>query len=328
MLEEPLVLPVVQSGPGKGVVFPQLSEVLLPDFEHKGFVTVSVDAENCLFETEPEMTASVSHSEILALLDGHGNDTAFFDKPDLPIYLHQNGFMLREMVEELNEAASKPINSNEELTVLRFCDLKKDPYPDIIKKLSEGFEYIKKNSEELFEETLVSLKGITLVKGNRYVGSSDIWYHGIAVLNPDDTWTEITFADHIIHESAHTILHALNEITPVLYNPFEVNSFSPIRPDPRPVYGTLHATYVFMRLTQFFVDVSRLDTTSEEVMFRLNRHIKGFYDGMKVIAEFASFTTAGYELFKGMITYYNSLIKEYPNPAPEKYQNASRDYVI
>ena len=312
--------------PGNGMIFPQMDDIIAPELKHKGTVIVTLDKDSCIFSADGQEVA-LTVQNILDNLDGYRPEEEYYVDKSTGVYLHQTGAILRQMVSELNELASGPIHSDENLQVLPFCKLKKDIYPEIVDKLKQGYKYIRQYSEEIFEETNRSLKGITLVEGKRYVGSSDIFYHGIAVLNPDDTWTEITFADHIIHESAHTLLHAYNELAPILHNPFEVNNASPIRPDPRPIYGTFHATYVFMRLAQFFVQVAGSDQ-SEEVMFRLNRHIKGFYDGMKVIAEYANFTDSGYALFENMYAYYNELLKTHPSPDPEKFTNISRDYVI
>lgn len=310
----------------KGVYIPQISEDFLTDIKDFEFLNVNIDATESTF-TCNDFEKNIKNDDILKLVDGYFDQKDYLSGNKLPIYLHQSGYIVREMVEELNNIASAPINSNENLSVLRFCDLKNEKYQEIIQQLASGYKYIKQYSTELYKETLVSLKGITLLDGNRYVGSSDICYQGIALLNPDQTWTDVTFADHILHESAHTILHAYNEMNPIMYNPFEVNALSPIRPDPRPLYGTFHATYVFMKLTQFFTLVSKKDE-SEEVMFRLNRHLKGFYDGMEVIAEYAELTPAGFQLFKSMCDYYQELIKLYPSPDPKKYQNESKDYVV
>jgi hypothetical protein len=309
-----------------GVIFPQMDDIVAEELTHQGVVDVTVTKDACIFSANGQQV-EVAGQDILNNLDGYRPEEEFYVNKSTGIYLHQTGSVLRQMVSELDELASGPINSPENLEVIRFCNLRKDEYPGILEKLAAGYQYIEQYDNETFLETNCSLKGISILKGRRFVGSSDIWYHGIAVLNPDDTWTEVTFADHIIHESAHTLLHAYNELEPILYNPFEVNDSSPIRPDPRPIYGTFHATYVFMRLAQFFVQVVKKDE-SEEVLFRLNRHVKGFYDGMKVIAEYANFTESGYALFEKMYACYQEMRKLYPNPDPEKYTNISRDYVI
>ena len=327
----------------KGIHFMQLSDVVEEDFEHDGLINITLTKDNCILNSlEKEHPLDVKNS--LDLLDGYRKDEKYWLVPN-KVFLHQTGVQLLNMVQELNQIASGPVAADQELTVIEYETLFSEEYESILATLKNGYAYIKKYSSAIYDETCDSLRGITLLSGKRFVGSSDIWYHGIAVLNPDNSWSEITFADHLIHESAHTLLHKTNELDPLLLNPFELLNLSPIRQDPRPIYGTLHATYVFMKLTQFFESVEQslslekektadengekvLDPNVEEVLFRLNRHITGFYDGMLILAEYALFTPSGYNLFEEMNTYRESLVKRHPKPDYAQYQNASNDYVI
>ncbi len=324
-IDQPLDF-TLRAEPGSGFCLPQIDDIIAGDFQHNGWIDVRLTSTACIFSSGG-ITVSIPAGDILSNLDGYRPEDEFYVGRKGQAYLHQTGTVLRQMIAELDEQASAPIQSPENLQVIRFCGLKKDTYPGILQNLTEGYDYIKKCAEEIYKEVLVVIKGITIVSGRRFVGSSDIWYQGIAVFNPDDTWTPITFADHIIHEAAHLLLHASNEMHPVMHNPFELHNDSPIRPDPRPLYGTFHATFVFMRLAQFFEVVVASDQ-SEEVMFRLNRHIKGFYDGMKILSERAALTEAGRVLLTQMEEYQTRLKTIYPDPDPKKYENKSRDYVI
>lgn len=322
---------------GKGIRFIQLDNIIKKNLNHNGLVRIDMNKDECFLSCSGGVFP-IETKEILNQLDGYRKDKKFWIV-DKKVFLHQSGIILFNMVNELNLIASEPLSSNEELRIIKYNELFSVKYASIISTIKKGYKYIKKYAPSVYKETIDSLKGITLLNGKRFVGSSDIWYHGIALLNPDNSWSKITFADHLIHESAHTILHKINELTPLLLNPFDLLNVSPIRKDPRPLYGTFHATFVFMKLAQFFENVEEkipLDkkqenipkTDTEEVLFRLNRHIKGFYDGMQILAEHALFTNSGYRLFEEMNTYRIALLKRHPNPNYTKYQNAFSDYVI
>ena len=327
----------------KGIRFIQLGEVVEENFDHNGLIEIKLNKNQCTLSSLSE-DHSLDVKNVLNKLDGYRKEKKYWIVSD-KVFLHQEGIPLNEMIYELNQIASGPVADDQGLAVIEYEDLFSEKYENILKNLDNGYKYIKKYSMAIYNKTCDSLKGITLLRGKRFVGSSDIWYHGIAVLNPDDSWSEITFSDHLIHESAHTILHKINELDPILLNPFDMLNLSPIRKDPRPIYGTLHATYVFMNLAKFFESVEKsisskkgksskenkekpLDSNTEEVLFRLNRHIKGFYDGMEILAEYALFTPFGYNLFEEMNTYREALIKRHPSPDYTQYQNASNDYVI
>jgi HEXXH motif-containing protein len=283
--------------------------------------------ELLLFSLDEPLCIPLEH--VLCLVDGFHTDEKPNSVGETEIYLHQSGAVLREMVAELSETASGPVQQDEMLRVIPWDKLLTDPYNQaIMERLAEGTRYLQRYSEGSYQEVCAVMDGISLLTGGRFVGSSDIWYHGIAVLNPDDTWTEITFADHLIHEGAHIALHALNELMPVMYNPFEEGAPSPIRSDPRPLYGTFHATFVFMRLVQFFARIVDEGEVSEEVEFRYHRHLKGFYDGMDTLSKYADLTPSGQRVFGEMAEYHQELKKQMAKPQPEKFQNLARDYVI
>jgi hypothetical protein len=244
-------------------------------------------------------------------------------------YLHQNGSILLKMIDELNIQASIPIETNEEIRGINLRKLlEADYYKKILNKLIEGANLISETSPEVFKDIFTLMDYITIVTGGRYVGSSDIFYHGSSVFNPDDKWSDITFADHLIHEGAHLKLNAINELTPLLYNPFSYEAKSPIRKDPRPLYGVLHSTFVFLELVLFFELLQPKLKDNEEVNFRLNRHLKGFYDGMKSIESAADFTNDGYKLFKSMKYFEALFYKTHGIPNPKLFVNLANDYVI
>lgn len=250
------------------------------------------------------------------------------DKPNQiagsQIHIHTYGDVLKEYLLELTTVASAPVQRQENLELRS----KGDPTIEILKKkLADGIELLKKTGEQRYEEIEVLLKGIVLLTGRRFVGSSDITYHGIAFFNLDPDWSVYTFADHLVHEGAHILLHAANELTPFLRNPDFYSASSPIREDPRPLYGIFHSTYVFMRLVMLFKHFYA-DNTVDEVLFRLHRHLLGFYEGMQVLSKHALFTPEGAELFHGMMCVYDWFKRTLPAPSPNYYLRVGKDYVI
>ncbi len=57
------------------------------------------------------------------------------------------------------------------------------------------------------------------------------------------------FLDHITHETSHLVLHTLMNVDPLITNGHAQRFDAPIRPDPRPLYGIYHATFVLSRIT-------------------------------------------------------------------------------
>ena len=113
-----------------------------------------------------------------------------------------------------------------------------------------------------------------MLDGVPFVGGSDVACFGASFFSLAPEWSDLCYADHIVHEAAHQRFHAEFEVEPALVNPADVNWSSPIRSDPRPLEGSFHATFVFVRLAQFFERV--VDSCpSFDAMTRLHRHLLG-----------------------------------------------------
>lgn len=247
--------------------------------------------------------------------------------PGTRMFVHQRGDDLHEMLAELNRTASRPMGRDQALTLLRDQALEEDYAQRLISGFEGGARLLARHRPDLRVEVETMIDGITLVTGDRFVGGSDIWYQGIAVLNPDPEWSHVTYSDHLIHEGAHLLLHALNEVYPVLSNPQFVGAPSPIRRDPRPMWGILHSVFVFMRLVLYFQVVApRLG--SDECLFRQHRHLKGFYEGMDSLEAYAQWTETGAALFAGMRTAREVFKSTLPDPDPKFYKRVGKDYVV
>lgn len=195
-------------------------------------------------------------------------------------------------------------------------------------RLLAGLELIGLTWPELQREALTLTDSITLVDGYPFVGGSSITCYGATFFNLDPAWSDLAFADHIVHECAHQRLHAEVEVEPALANPQARSAASPIRPDPRPLEGILHATLVFLRLSLFLERVidGADGVDGHDSLTRFHRHVLGFYGGMKVLTNEAVFTEKGQELFELMAEERSRLKTVLPVPDPTLYNAIACDY--
>lgn len=192
-------------------------------------------------------------------------------------------------------------------------------------KLDSALDLIADTWSELYDEVLSLTSSITMLEGNPFIGGSDIVCFGASFFDLDPEWSVLAYADHVIHEAAHQRFHAEFESEPALLNPTSTQAPSPIRRDPRPLEGSLHATFVFMRLTQFMErivgsDVS-LDATS-----RLHRHFLGFQTGIDTLNTYAEFTERGKIFFEHMVQELDRMNTALPQPDPNVYNQIAVDY--
>lgn len=291
----------------------------------------SIEASGSLIEVELRPDEVVAASECLnrsTLSDGiDGATAATRCLGDGPIFFHQRGFPLFDMVADLSEIASAPVGQDEALTIISPDDFDGPEVAPIVANMAEGLNLLRRLAPESASEVEAVLDAVTLVTGRRFVGGSDIWYQGVAVLNPDVDWSPTTYTDHLVHEGAHLLLHAVNELNPLLRNPDAMGAASPIREDPRPLYGILHSTFVFMRLVMFFRRAAQA-IGSDEALFRLHRHLLGFYKGLTEIERFADFTPSGSRLFRGMLEAREDFAGSLPEPDPRYYRRIGKDYIV
>ncbi|MFE5595616.1 aKG-HExxH-type peptide beta-hydroxylase [Streptomyces sp. NPDC056549] len=194
-----------------------------------------------------------------------------------------------------------------------------------VERFAAGLDLIKNCWPDLYEETCALTDHFTLIRGTPFIGGSAIGCLGVSFFKLLPEWSDICFADHIVHEAAHQRLHVEFELEPALANGGFFGSASPIRRDPRPLYGVLHATFVFMRLSLFLERVIEIEY-SLEAERRLHRHVLGLYSGIEQLERHGEWNPRGAQLFSEMRVVADRLRKRIPSPDPELYTRLGPDY--
>ncbi|MFC3234958.1 aKG-HExxH-type peptide beta-hydroxylase [Streptomyces nitrosporeus] len=169
---------------------------------------------------------------------------------------------------------------------------------------------------------------VAALKGRHFVGGSDIVLYGASFLRLEATWSPLCFADHLTHEATHQLLHAKQEINPLLLNRDEVGVSSPIRFDPRPLYGTYHATFVFLRLARLMAAVLASADTQwhAEAEIRFHRHLLGLLQGLRIIKDHGVYSPEGQEELDSWIETARELQGLVGAPDARLYNQLDWDY--
>jgi len=109
-------------------------------------------------------------------------------------------------------------------------------------------------------------------------------------LHPDP----ITMAEALVHEFQHTKLNLLSYSDPLLENAFEPLFKSPIRPDPRPLWGILLAAHAFLPVAVMHRAFKDSAKSRLQEIDRDNR------EAMEMLRAHGRFTPAGAELFAAL----------------------------
>jgi HEXXH motif-containing protein len=97
--------------------------------------------------------------------------------------------------------------------------------------------------------------------------------------------------ESITHETSHLKMFAMMNVDPMLHNPHDGRYTSPLRSDPRPLYGIFQATFVLARLTRLYGRLALLGAADAPAQRAEQRG--RFQDGYQTLQRHAEFTAAG-----------------------------------
>ena len=187
------------------------------------------------------------------------------------------------------------------------------PPPDIAvacrEKIAAAFSILEAGDPALAGEIraligeIVLAVGVEDPKALTFDGASSFMLWGALVLNARGQKTVLEMAEALAHESGHNLLFGLCADGPLVENDDEARFASPLRPDPRPMDGIVHATYVTARMHRAVLQLEQSgvldDVGSAEARTSLISHRRAFAQGMEVIDQHARLTERGRAIMAG-----------------------------
>lgn len=124
-------------------------------------------------------------------------------------------------------------------------------------KITQALYFIKDNNIDFYNEIIEYIDTIYMTGGfnekNRVMRSGTNFYMwGMMFLYVDKVHTIPYYAEHIIHECAHTTLNLINGYDELVTNAPNEGFSAPFRKDLRPMIGIFHAYFVLNRVCLFF----------------------------------------------------------------------------
>jgi HEXXH motif-containing protein len=255
-------------------------------------------------------------------LDGHGR----YAISGTPISFWQTGYALQRIIAVYQRNLSRIHEDVKPYQLISPQEFETDGLcATFTERFAAGLELIRSCWPELYDETCVLTDYFTLIHGVPFIGGSSISCLGVSFFKLFPEWSDVCFADHIVHEAAHQRLHVEFEIEPALTNGDFTGTISPIRPDPRPLHGVLHATFVLLRLSLFFERMMEAKP-SLEAERRFHRHVLGLYRGLEQLERYARWNPRGEHLYSLMCRQANRLRTVLPRPSADYYDKLGPDY--
>jgi HEXXH motif-containing protein len=171
------------------------------------------------------------------------------------------------------------------------------------RRIQEALELIDSANPELRGEIDALVREIVLAVGSsapgalRFDGASCFMLWGAILVNPDSHQTVLEMVQALAHESAHSLLFGLAVDGPLALNDDDPRFVSPLRADPRPIDGILHATYVTARMHQAVARLLEADALAgsprDEATRALGEHAANFAHGIQILDCHARLTPVG-----------------------------------
>jgi hypothetical protein len=169
--------------------------------------------------------------------------------------------------------------------------------------IAEAFELMDAGNPQLAAEIRTLLREIVLasasddLKTMQFDGVSSFLLWGAAVLEVRSYKTALDMVQALAHESGHNLLFGLCADGPLHTNDDDERFSSPLRIDPRPMDGIIHAAYVTARMhqsVQRLLDAGVLNAAqTEEARTAVVTSAKRFAMGMDTVDRDAKLTSLG-----------------------------------
>jgi hypothetical protein len=197
-------------------------------------------------------------------------------------------------------------------TQINFKTLSASKFDNIRRIANDAFAVFARVAPELGAEIRSLITEIVFVSGApnaslRFYGATSFFCWGAMFLNADAYRGLVKMIDGLSHESAHAYLFALSLGDSFVDNLDDELHPSPLRPDPRPLDGTFHATYVSARMHYALSHVIEGGAFSEseenEARTALAASCAAFSDGFKTLSDYASLTALGRRVMEAAGSY-------------------------
>ena len=171
--------------------------------------------------------------------------------------------------------------------------------------LDEAFALVERFLPETFAEMRLALAEVVPVgyDGERHLSASYREAIGTVYLTLHPN--VMTMTEAVIHEFQHNKINVASYLVDFIENAFSPLYPSPIRPDPRPLWGILLAVHAFLPVAELYRrmrEAAHPFASSPGFDARLSDIDLKNHEGMEMLRAHAQFTPAGRELFGDLET--------------------------
>lgn len=174
--------------------------------------------------------------------------------------------------------------------------------------LREGLALLAEGLPPLHEELTAMVSDVLLAQAPpgatvEFDGASHYQFWGLLLLNPKHHRNRLAVAEVLAHESGHSVLFGLCRDQVLSDNADEALYPSPLRVDPRPMDGIIHATYVSARMAWAMASLAESGCLSPAekaaALQAAAEDRRRFHAGLSTVDEHAQLTALGRDVIEG-----------------------------
>jgi HEXXH motif-containing protein len=184
---------------------------------------------------------------------------------------------------------------------------------ETISRIHAAFDLVDRGFPEMADEVRALLSEIVLAAGSTdpkaltFDGVSAYMLWGAVLLNARGQTNVLDTAQALAHESGHNLLFGYCNSGPLIENEDDELFSSPLRQDPRPMDGVVHATYVTARMHQTVCRLLAADVLDAEQVEAAGKdvelHRRNFDSGDAVVKSGAKLTPLGRDIMESARAY-------------------------
>ncbi|MBI4051083.1 MAG: hypothetical protein HY400_01110, partial [Elusimicrobia bacterium] len=166
-------------------------------------------------------------------------------------------------------------------------------------------DWIRDHFLEIFSEMKLLLKQIVPVGYHAEKHFSASYQEAIGTIYMSLHPNTLVMAEALVHEFQHNKLNLLSYQNPILHNAFSPLYPSPVRPDPRPLWGILMAVHAFLPVAVFYRKLKQAGhpvSLTPDFKRRLNEIDRQNQEGMDVLRAHADWTVLGQNIMEELET--------------------------
>ena len=170
--------------------------------------------------------------------------------------------------------------------------------------MQEAVELIRTHVPGYFSDFQCFVRGIILVDYRAsFRGASGLNQCGLIFYSPEEEWSPLKWAEELVHESTHYIIHSLDLRQHLVCgeNALIEEHPGPFRPDLRHHHGNFHALSVVSRLVVMFDRLASAGIAADELAEKSADYIRRCRPAYEAMLKSGTLSPLGMDIFEQMI---------------------------